>query len=68
MDDSQGRLLIVEDDTALRRSLRTTLDVLGFDIGEAANGEDGLWRPALPQHIRGEEPKTVGTVFAACQV
>lgn len=44
MDDSQGRLLIVEDDSALRRSLRTTLDVLGFDIGEASNGEDGLIR------------------------
>jgi two-component system KDP operon response regulator KdpE len=44
MDDSQGRLLIVEDDAALRRSLRTTLDVLGFDIGEAGNGEDGLIR------------------------
>jgi two-component system, OmpR family, KDP operon response regulator KdpE len=42
MDDSQGRLLIVEDDSALRRSLRTTLDVLGFDVGEASNGEDGL--------------------------
>jgi two-component system, OmpR family, KDP operon response regulator KdpE len=44
MDESQGRLLIVEDDSALRRSLRTTLDVLGFDIGEASNGEDGLVR------------------------
>jgi two-component system KDP operon response regulator KdpE len=44
MDDSQGRLLIVEDDSALRRSLRTTLDVLGFDVGEASNGEDGLVR------------------------
>jgi two-component system KDP operon response regulator KdpE len=44
MDDSQGRLLIVEDDTALRRSLRTTLDVVGFDVGEASNGEDGLIR------------------------
>jgi two-component system KDP operon response regulator KdpE len=44
MDDSQGRLLIVEDDTALRRSLRTTLDVMGFDVGEASNGEDGLVR------------------------
>src|SRR5260370_1295308 len=42
MDDSQGRLLIVEDDSALRRSLRTTLDILGFDVGEASNGEDGL--------------------------
>src|ERR1700749_3784223 len=44
MDDSQGRLLIVEDDSALRRSLRTTLDILGFDVGEASNGEDGLVR------------------------
>jgi two-component system KDP operon response regulator KdpE len=44
MDDSQGRVLIVEDDSALRRSLRMTLDVLGFDVGEAGNGEDGLIR------------------------
>ena len=44
MDDSQGRLLIVEDDSALRRSLRTTLDVMGFDVGEASNGEEGLVR------------------------
>jgi two-component system KDP operon response regulator KdpE len=44
VDDSQGRLLIVEDDSALRRSLRTTLDVMGFDVGEASNGEEGLVR------------------------
>jgi two-component system KDP operon response regulator KdpE len=44
MDKSQGRVLIVEDDTALRRSLRTSLDALGFDVGEAGNGEDGLVR------------------------
>jgi two-component system KDP operon response regulator KdpE len=44
MSDSQGRLLIVEDDSALRRSLRTILDLLGFDVGEAGNGEDGLIR------------------------
>ncbi|WP_433965895.1 response regulator transcription factor [Tunturiibacter gelidiferens] len=44
MDDSQGRLLIVEDDSPLRRSLRTTLDLLGFDVGEASNGEDSLVR------------------------
>jgi two-component system KDP operon response regulator KdpE len=44
MDESQGRVLIVEDDTALRRSLRTSLDALGFDVGEAGNGEDGLVR------------------------
>lgn len=44
MDKSQGSVLIVEDDTALRRSLRTSLDALGFDVGEASNGEDGLMR------------------------
>ena len=44
MDRSQGSVLIVEDDTALRRSLRTSLDALGFDVGEAGNGEDGLVR------------------------
>jgi two-component system KDP operon response regulator KdpE len=42
MSDSQGKLLIVEDDSALRRSLRTTLGVLGFDIAEASNGEEAL--------------------------
>ena len=44
MKESQGRLLIVEDDSALRRSLRTTLGVLGFEVGEASNGEDALAR------------------------
>jgi two-component system KDP operon response regulator KdpE len=44
MNESQGRLLIVEDDSALRRSLRTTLGVLGFDVTEASNGEDALAR------------------------
>ena len=44
MDGSQGRVLIVEDDTSLRRSLRATLDILGFDIGEAGNGEEALVR------------------------
>ena len=28
----------------MRRSLRTSLDALGFDVGEAGNGEDGLVR------------------------
>jgi two-component system, OmpR family, KDP operon response regulator KdpE len=44
MNESQGRLLIVEDDSALRRSLRTTLGVLGFDVSEASTGEDALAR------------------------
>ena len=44
MEEAQGRVLIVEDDSALRRTLRTTLDALGFDIGEASNGEEALMR------------------------
>lgn len=44
MEGTQGRILIVEDDSALRRTLRTTLDALGFDIGEASNGEEALTR------------------------
>ncbi len=44
MDKPQGRVLIVEDDGALRRTLRTTLDELGFDIGEANNGEEAVIR------------------------
>jgi two-component system, OmpR family, KDP operon response regulator KdpE len=39
-----GRVLIVEDDSSVRRALRTTLDALGFDIGEASNGEEALLR------------------------
>jgi two-component system, OmpR family, KDP operon response regulator KdpE len=42
MDTSTGRVLIVEDEPALRRTLRTTLNALGFDIGEASNGEEAL--------------------------
>ena len=44
MEKSQGRLLIVEDDPALRRTLRTTLNALDFDVGEAGNGEEALTR------------------------
>src|ERR1700722_17696347 len=42
MDAVQGKILIVEDDTALRRSLHSTLSMIGFDIGEAGNGEEAL--------------------------
>lgn len=44
MDAVPSKVLIVEDDTALRRSLRSTLDIVGFDIGEAGNGEEALMR------------------------
>jgi two-component system KDP operon response regulator KdpE len=42
MEESRGRLLIIEDDSGLRRSLRTTLGSLGFDVAEASNGEEAL--------------------------
>lgn len=42
MEESIGKILIVEDDTALRRSLRTPLSMLGFSVGEAGSGEDAL--------------------------
>lgn len=41
-ESSQGRVLVVEDDVLLRRSLRTTLGILGFEGSEAGNGEEGL--------------------------
>ena len=44
LEELHGRVLVVEDDSALRRTLRTTLDALGFDIGEASNGEEALTR------------------------
>jgi two-component system KDP operon response regulator KdpE len=42
MEKPQCRLLIVEDDSALRRSLHTTLGSLGFELSEASNGEVAL--------------------------
>jgi len=44
VDALNGRVLIVEDDSSVRRSLRTTLDALGFDLGEASSGEEALQR------------------------
>jgi two-component system, OmpR family, KDP operon response regulator KdpE len=38
----QGSVLIVEDDSALRHSLHSTLQALGFSVGDASNGENGL--------------------------
>src|SRR5271165_2322154 len=44
MSEVQGTVLIVEDDVALRRTLRTTLTALEFDVGEAGTGEEALTR------------------------
>jgi two-component system KDP operon response regulator KdpE len=38
------KVLLIEDDAGIRQSLFETLGVLGFAVGEAANGEEGLVR------------------------
>ena len=42
MNDSFGRILTVEDDTALRKSVKTPLSLLGFLVDEAGDGEEAL--------------------------
>ena len=37
-----GKLLIVDDEPSVRRSLHTTLFSLGFDIGEASSGDEAI--------------------------
>ena len=44
MEQSEGTILLVEDDAAIRRGLRATLTAMHFDIGEAATGEEALMR------------------------
>lgn len=44
MDNGKGTVLLIEDDSAIRRGLKATLSALGFDIGEATTGEEGLTR------------------------
>jgi two-component system KDP operon response regulator KdpE len=38
----EGKLLVVDDDPSVRRTLHTTLYNLGFDIGEASTGDEAL--------------------------
>jgi two-component system KDP operon response regulator KdpE len=38
----QGSVLIVEDDSALRHTIASTLGALGFEVREASNGEAAL--------------------------
>ncbi len=42
MDNSQGAVLLIEDDLSIRRSLKAVLKELRFDVGEASSGEEGL--------------------------
>jgi len=44
MSAINGTVLIVEDDSSLRRTLHTALAALEFDIGEASSGEEALRR------------------------
>ncbi len=48
-DKPEGRILIVDDDYALRRVLHTTLFTAGFDVAEAASGDEAL---ALARVVR----------------
>ena len=44
MESTQGTVLLVEDEAAIRRGLKATLTAMHFDIGEAATGEEALMR------------------------
>ena len=39
---SQGRILVVEDDNAIRQGMIDTLSLEGYTVFEAANGDDGM--------------------------
>jgi two-component system KDP operon response regulator KdpE len=42
--ETSGRVLLVEDESSIRRGLRATLLAMEFDIGEASTGEEALMR------------------------
>ncbi len=42
MSQAHGKVLIVDDDSAIRRALRNTLHGMGFDVDDAASGEAAL--------------------------
>lgn len=42
MTTAKGKVLIVDDEASIRRALRTTLRELGFEVVEAARGEEAL--------------------------
>ena len=49
MDTRKRKILLVEDDTALASVYRSRLELEGFDVCEANNGEDALsW--AVSEH------------------
>jgi two-component system, OmpR family, KDP operon response regulator KdpE len=42
VNNSYGKVLIVDDEPAIRRAVRTTFGTMGFDIAEAVTGEQAL--------------------------
>jgi two-component system, OmpR family, KDP operon response regulator KdpE len=42
MKPAEGRVLVVDDDSQIRRVMRTTLEARGYDVEEAASGEQTL--------------------------
>lgn len=44
MTESRHKILVVEDDAGIRQSIFETLSAMGFSIGEAHTGEEGLLR------------------------
>ncbi len=42
MDRSEGSVLLVEDDLAIRRSLKAVLSEMNFEVGEASTGEEAI--------------------------
>lgn len=41
-DSADGKVIIIDDEASVRRALHTTLLSLGFDIGEAASGDEAI--------------------------
>jgi two-component system, OmpR family, KDP operon response regulator KdpE len=39
---TEGKILIIDDEASVRRALHTILLGLGFDVGEATNGEEAI--------------------------
>ncbi|MGZ9099173.1 MAG: ATP-binding protein [Brevundimonas sp.] len=46
-DRPRGRILVVDDDAAVRRFIADSLESLGYEVDQAADGEEGLRRMEL---------------------
>ncbi len=60
---SEGRVLIVDDEEDIRKTVRMTLNKAGFDVVEAEDGEKGI------QAIQsGDNPLAVDTIICDMQM